>query len=406
MFVSGVFLILISSNSSSRAQCTSYSVTIVSGPQCQVLNAYARVKGINEAGALCGSYRDCAEVSHPVIWWPNGSITEIATSARGAEPIPQDINQVGQVAGKMSVPNLVPPDRAFRFSNGITTNLGTLSGDTWSEATAINESGDVCGNSINPATGPLRAFVWLDGSMSALNLPLGPNSEAYGISDDGKICGWMGSDPTVSGHAYIYDVANRSTIDVGAPLPRTTNAEARGISRNGIVICGWSSIPCGLHCLERKSFVWSNGVAEDLGLLPGLAETYAFAVNDSKVVVGSCETGSGAGAFVWQNGVIQKLNDLIPLNSQLNIRIAWSINNSGQIAANARRTDGSGDDVGVRLTPIPATPGDFNCDRVVNTADLLGVINHWGMIGNPADFNHDGTVNAADLMVVIQNWTQ
>ena len=59
-------------------------------------------------------------------------------------------------------------------------------------------------------------------------------------------------------------------------------------------------------------------------------------------------------------------------------------------------------------------PGDVNSDNVVNAADLLGVINHWGPCPSPAPGNcpydvapapaGDGVMNAADLLLIINNW--
>jgi hypothetical protein len=63
---------------------------------------------------------------------------------------------------------------------------------------------------------------------------------------------------------------------------------------------------------------------------------------------------------------------------------------------------GDGTSCGNVSCPQPC-PADINGDNLVNTADLLAVINGWGGNG-PADINHDGVVNTADLLLVINNW--
>ena len=389
-----------------RAQCTNYSVEFMPSPYCGFFDTYADVTGINEAGAMSGSYLDCGATSYPVIWGPTGAVTFIPPAPGTDFPVVGDLNLAGEAAGNLDVPNLTPPDRPFRFSDDSTTVLGIFPGDNWAEAYAINSSGWVCGTSQNTVTGPLKAVVWLQDQTLALALPYGAQAVANDISDTGRVVGWMGNGGSDPVHAFIYDLSSGDVIDIGAPLPGTTNSLATAISSNGNVICGRTTIPCGRDCVQRKGFVWSDGKAEDLGVLPGLTNTWTWAVNDLSVVVGECDIPGGAKAFVWQNGVMQNLNDLIPAKLQVNVRYARGINNSGQIAANGRMTDGSGAYVGMRLTPIPSLPGDFNCDQIVNTADLLGVLNHWGFVGNTADFNHDGTVNVLDLVIVIQNWTQ
>jgi hypothetical protein len=58
--------------------------------------------------------------------------------------------------------------------------------------------------------------------------------------------------------------------------------------------------------------------------------------------------------------------------------------------------------------PCPADvapTGPPKGDGVVNSADLLEIINHWGLCaGCPSDINGDAVVNTADLLTVINAW--
>jgi len=71
--------------------------------------------------------------------------------------------------------------------------------------------------------------------------------------------------------------------------------------------------------------LWSNGTMTDLG--PSFSPA---AINDSGVIVG--------GQFVYSNGTLQNLNNLIPAGSPYQIESATGINNNGQIVANATDT--------------------------------------------------------------------
>lgn len=56
----------------------------------------------------------------------------------------------------------------------------------------------------------------------------------------------------------------------------------------------------------------------------------------------------------------------------------------------------------------PPTYGDVNRSGNVNVADLLGVINAWGVCPSSgaccADLNYSGQVDVTDLLMVINNW--
>lgn len=57
------------------------------------------------------------------------------------------------------------------------------------------------------------------------------------------------------------------------------------------------------------------------------------------------------------------------------------------------------------ITAIAPCLSDITGDNVVNAADLLAVINNWGLCaGCAADITGDGNVNVADLLAVINAW--
>jgi hypothetical protein len=50
-------------------------------------------------------------------------------------------------------------------------------------------------------------------------------------------------------------------------------------------------------------------------------------------------------------------------------------------------------------------PGDITDDGMVNSQDLIELLNQWGSRSGSADINGDGVVNVSDLFIVLGNWT-
>jgi probable HAF family extracellular repeat protein len=70
---------------------------------------------------------------------------------------------------------------------------------------------------------------------------------------------------------------------------------------------------------------------QDLGTLGG-SFSGADGINNSGQVVGYSYTASGQNhGFLWQDGTMSDLNDLIPAGSGWTLYVAWAINNAGQI---------------------------------------------------------------------------
>ena len=83
-------------------------------------------------------------------------------------------------------------------------DLGTLPGDTWCQATGINNSGQVVGYSYTPSTGAtFHAFLYSNGKMTALDTSAGDRSYAEGINDSGQVAAYY--DPqTGNAGAFLY----------------------------------------------------------------------------------------------------------------------------------------------------------------------------------------------------------
>jgi probable HAF family extracellular repeat protein len=87
-----------------------------------------------------------------------------------------------------------------------------------------------------------------------------------------------------------------------------------------------------------RAFLWISGrhTVEDLKVLPGDLFSEAFAINAHRQVVGISFGGpDGARAFLWQDGVLTNLNDLVNIAPDV-LLSAQDINDAGQITGRVR----------------------------------------------------------------------
>jgi len=107
------------------------------------------------------------------------------------------------------------------------------------------------------------------------------------------------------------------------------------------------------------AFLWTKerGKMLDLGTLSGDVNSAALGINDRSEVVGASFGAAGPingnpRAFLWKDGVMTDLNDLVPANSPLHLLTAFGINDAGDIAGFGVTSSGD-------LHAFLATP----CDR-------------------------------------------
>ncbi len=228
--------------------------------------------------------------------------------------------------------------RAFLYDaeTGEFTNLGTFPGGDWSEAFAV-EQGVVVGFAGNTVMGdpPLEAFIYQDGVMLNLGEDLGtPTSRARDIAN-GIVTGSMGQSLIFDGNAYIWDQGDVMTLP---PIPG-------GFLSQGFAINGHRDVVGRGRLVDRdtgdtvgRAFAWIDDKMISIGPLPGFSQSTALDVNDAQHVVGAAST-TGLRAFVWRDGVVTDLNDLISPGLNLTIKVATGINEAGQITADADSDD-------------------------------------------------------------------
>lgn len=317
--------------SATTTSFASYTVTDLGslGGCCPA--AYA----INSAGQVVGAAFTAAGPLH-AFSWQNGSMTDLGTLG-GQGSYAFGVNDSGQVAGGSDLAQVFyNTERAFLWQSGTMTNLDDPNPDvgTLSEAAGINASGVVVGDGERN-DGYTSPLVFSGGSVTRLptpccltDTPFPSHGFATAINGVGQIVGW-GDGVTANGGPAPLRWENGAYTELGS-LGGDGQGEALAINNAGQVV-GWS------HAGDASphAFVWQSGTMSDLGLLPGETGAVAYAINTNGVVVGNINSAAcGCGpdsAFIYQDGVMRDLNNLIPADSGWRLQSARGINDSGQI---------------------------------------------------------------------------
>ncbi|HEU5478041.1 MAG TPA: RHS repeat-associated core domain-containing protein [Gaiellaceae bacterium] len=111
-------------------------------------------------------------------------------------------------------------------------------------------------------------------------------------------------------------------------------SEAQAINDSGTIVGGYDPNYNYPFSNPRTEFatVWnSDGTSVDLGTLPGALSSVAYGINSSGVIVGS--VNDGGDGFVYIDGTMYDLNDLIAPGSGYTVGQAVGIDNAGDIIA-------------------------------------------------------------------------
>ncbi|MHB1158311.1 MAG: DUF3466 family protein [Phycisphaerales bacterium] len=215
------------------------------------------------------------------------------------------------------------------------TDLGTL-GESYSQALAINDSGQVVGDAFTPgdAANSVFLFLYSGGTITNLGIPLGGSGfsqSLYGINNSGQVVGgtypipYTGEAPY---RAFLY--SGGAMTNLGSLGGRYGYSQASGINDSGQVV-GYSSTDSDNH-----AFLYNGGAMTDLGTLGG-RQSEAYGINNSgQVVGGAATTGDTAyHAFLYDGSTMTDLNSMISPSSGWTLDKATAINDSGQIVGNS-----------------------------------------------------------------------
>jgi probable HAF family extracellular repeat protein len=232
--------------------------------------------------------------------WEKEKMKDLGTlGGPDAMAFPGNINQRGQVPGVSYTDNIpgppfgLPTLHPFLWDGTKMIDMGSLGGD-FGFVTALNNRGEAVGLDLLADDVAQHPFLWSDGVMRDLGTLGGTMGEADAINDSGEIVG----------SAYFPGDA------------------------------------------VRHALLWRNGNMRDLGVLPGDICSAAWSINSQGQVVGnSGQCGFGIRSFIWENGEIANLNNLVTPKSDVVLNDVTMIADDGEIAVNGRPPGCNNDDV-------------------------------------------------------------
>jgi len=291
------------------------------------LGGPATAYAINNNGVVAGTSATVQGDSRGFVW-DGGSLIELTGLPGSLQQYASGINNAGAIVGSAS-------GTAVQWRNGVPEVIGQ--GD--SNAMAINESGQVAGMQNG------QAFRTAGGQVEFLGTLAGGNwAAAYGINTAGEVAGYG---QTASGNMIGFVSSSGQLQTIGTLGGNSSYAMA--LNNAGQVV-GHSTRANGF----LEAFLYYNGSMTGLGTLGG-AGSYGYGINRAGSVVGSSWVAGDAttAAFLYANGQMRNLNDLVAPNSGWQLLAAYGINDSGQIVGTGLY---NGEQMAVLLNPLAPPP--------------------------------------------------
>jgi probable HAF family extracellular repeat protein len=306
------------------------------------------------------------------------------------------INASGQITGHAYASN-DDVQHVFLYSGGVMQDLGKLPGYTGNHngGKSINNSGVIVGYGGTPHW---RALTWNStNGLQEFAVPgERPYNFAWGINDAGHIIAtnedYFSGKGSVSSDAYLFRNGNWTTIPA---IPGGSHyAEPQAINNHDQVVgfgwlngdyrgFAWDEIN-GTRALstlggtestavdisdgglivgyaqtaysETHAVLWSGSSITDLGTIGGTA-SYAAGINNNGLIVGYAYTAGDVvrHGFVYSDGVMHDLNNLIDPSLGWTLNEATAINDNGWITGYGINADGQTHAFILTPTPEPAT---------------------------------------------------
>ncbi len=305
----------------------------------------------------------------------------------GTGVFPRAVSDNGLVTGELA------SGEAFLYDRVTETLevLGTLGG-FWSHGRAVNDHGEVAGDSQLPAPSPAHAFLSSNGSMIDLGIPTNIGTlatdytKANALSEAGLVVGeaLVGYGGEAWAIPFIYDAAAADPQMLKLD-GNYSSGSAWAMNDAGHVV-GWAS--SNIETWGR-AFLHDGATMTNLGTIPGKAYTIATAVNIFDEVVGyafgewiyqpCCGlvwTTAIKRAFHYHDGAMVDMNTLVPTDGGGVLAVPLALNDSGKVLIALAGQP-------VVLTPVVTADGDDN--GTLDPPDLLTLEDCLGEPGGDPD---------------------
>lgn len=308
---------------------------------------YLTIGGINNRGdVVTAVYGDESGWVGGAIYNGASGVLSTMEDKGFAYPRPRGINDQGTIIvtredfGMAYAETYNPADRTY-------TRLAYEWAGQVARAEGINNHGVIVGSTGTVVDGfedqQSRATIWANGQATVIGTLGGINSSAHDINDAGTVVGFSQLAQPGKSMAFLYDGnAMRPLGTLGGDY-----STAHAINNSNIVV-GSSDLVSGDW--RQAAFIYQQGVMTDLGA--GL-DSEAFDINDAGTVVGKSKDGG----FVYVNGQLSLLDQLIDPASGWHVKEARVVNNLGQIGAEVCSTQGVCMPAILNPVPEPATYG-------------------------------------------------
>jgi probable HAF family extracellular repeat protein len=327
---------------------------------------------INDRGWVAGRSNLAGNQSRHATLWRNGVLTDLGTlggpnsavlwpvkNLRGIVTGIAQSNEPDPLNETWSCGFFFPPATrtgkrcfGFKWEEGVMTRLPTLGG-THGFATGSNNLGQTVGWAENtvqdttcvpPQQLQFRAVVWGPGDNQKRQLRPLPGSgdtvtAATALNDFGQVVGISGVCDQAVGrfsaiHSMLWDHGRPIEIgDFGGVAWNTPMA----INQRGDVVGFANASEADGGNLNPRAFLWTrNQGLRNLGAVPGDVTSQATGINEWRQIVGqSCDASDNCRGFLWQNGVMTDLQDLVVDDYDDVITTANDIDDLGRITGQA-----------------------------------------------------------------------